>query len=171
MRDLQGIDLSTTARHDVHFTINRDAGKIDAEGFVHDGDGAGFFHFIANTKYIADMAALGFSGIEDDQLIQFAIHDVSLNFAREMKGAGVNGLDKDKLIAFRIFNVNKSFIDEMRAAGIPETDADKLIAFRIHGVTPGDGSRTKGAGILAGCRQADCHAHPRCHARVDETHE
>ena len=31
---LQGIDLATPGKHDVTFTINREAGRIDAEGFM-----------------------------------------------------------------------------------------------------------------------------------------
>src|SRR5579875_3731755 len=43
--DLHGLDMSSAGKHDVHFTITRDAGKIDAEGFVKDGEGAGLYSF------------------------------------------------------------------------------------------------------------------------------
>ena len=38
-----GVDFSKSGRQDVHFTITRDAGKIDCEGFLNNGEGAGLF--------------------------------------------------------------------------------------------------------------------------------
>ena len=35
--DFRGIDWSTSGRHDVHFTIARDAGSIECEGFLKNG--------------------------------------------------------------------------------------------------------------------------------------
>jgi hypothetical protein len=40
-----GLDISKPGRQDVHFTISRDAGKIECDGFLSNGDGAGVFHF------------------------------------------------------------------------------------------------------------------------------
>src|SRR5579875_237052 len=34
LSDFHGLDLSTPEKHDVHFTITRDAGTFEAEGFV-----------------------------------------------------------------------------------------------------------------------------------------
>src|SRR5713226_10678004 len=45
MSSFPGIDFSKPGRQDVHFTISRDAGKIDCEGFLDNGEGAGLFHF------------------------------------------------------------------------------------------------------------------------------
>ena len=65
-----------------------------------------------------------------------AVHDVSLEFARQMKSEHLSGLDADRLISFRIFRVDSAFIEELRSAGLDISDCDKLVAFRIHGVTP-----------------------------------
>src|SRR5437899_2752655 len=43
-KELTGLDLSKPGRQDVHFTIMRDAGRFECEGFVKDGEGAGIFH-------------------------------------------------------------------------------------------------------------------------------
>ena len=40
----QGVDFSQPGRQDVRFTIARDAGKIECEGYLNDGEGAGIFH-------------------------------------------------------------------------------------------------------------------------------
>ena len=144
--DFQGIDWSAAGKHDVHFTIHRDAGNLTGEGFLKDGQGAGVFQFNPNAQYRSEMASLGFSGITSEEQLAFSIHDVSLKFARDMKAAGVNGLDASKLMAFRIFHVDDTFIHQLRSAGLKAVDADKLIAFRIHGVTPEFVQSLKGFG-------------------------
>ena len=133
---LQGIDLTTPGRHDVKFTINREAGRIDGEGFMKGGEGAGVFDFAPDPNYVPAMARLGFGDIDEHKQFAMAVHDVTQEFARTMKAQNLSDLDTDKLIGFRIFDVNPQFIRDMRAAGLPAREADTLMAFRVHGVTP-----------------------------------
>ncbi len=130
----QGVDFSRAGRQDVQFTIARDAGKIDCEGFLKDGEGAGIFHFVADPNYPREMEKIGFS-VDDEKQFAMAVQDVSPEFARQMKSEDISGLDTDKLIAFRIFGVDKAFIESLRAEGLKISDAGKLVAFRIHGVS------------------------------------
>jgi len=130
-----GVDFSKSGRQDVRFTIARDAGKIDCEGFLNDGEGAGIFHFQPDPNYAAEMRKLGFD-VDDEKQYSIAVQDVSLEFARQMKNEHLSDLDTDKLVAFRIFRVDSAFIADLRAAGLKTSDSDKLVAFRIHGVTP-----------------------------------
>jgi hypothetical protein len=130
-----GVDFSKAGRQDVHFTITRDAGKIECEGFLNNGEGAGIFHFQPDANYPREMSALGVS-IDDEKQFSMAVMDVSLEFARQMKNEHLSDLDADKLIAFRIFRVDAAFVEALRAEGLKISDADKLVAFRIHGVSP-----------------------------------
>ena len=130
----QGVDFSKSGRQDVRFTIAHDAGKIECEGYLNDGEGAGVFHFQPDANYPREMQALGFS-VDKEKQFAMAVQDVSLAFAREMKGEHLSDLDADKLIAFRIFGVDKAFIEALRAEGLKISDANKLVAFRIHGVS------------------------------------
>lgn len=132
----QGLDLATSARHDVKFVVARDAGRFDCEGYLDAGSGAGPFRFTPDAQYAKSMAAIGFPGVDENQQFAMAMHDVSLEYARQMKAEKLAHLDTDKLLAFRIFDVNPQFIRDMRGAGLPANDADKLIAFRVHGVSP-----------------------------------
>src|SRR5207245_7297579 len=134
--EFSGLDLSKAGRQEVHFTIARDAGKFECEGFLHDGEGAGLFHFIADPKYAQEMKSLGFERLEEDRQWAMAIHDVSLKFARDIKARNLQGLDTDKLIAFKIHGVTPEFIAGIRSVGVNVSDSDKLIAFRIAGVSP-----------------------------------
>ena len=135
MSSFVGVDFSKPGRQDVHFTISRDAGKFDCEGFLNNGEGAGIFHFQPDSNYAGEMHKLGFD-VDDEKQYGMAVQDVSLDFARQMKNEHLSDLDTDKLIAFRIFRVNSAFIKELRDAGLKISDSDKLVAFRIHGVTP-----------------------------------
>src|SRR5262252_8550653 len=94
----QGVDFAKAGRQDVRFTIARDAGKIDCEGFLDDGEGAGVFHFTPDPNYPREMQSLGFP-VDSDKQYAMAVHDVSLAFAREMKSENLSDLDTDKLIA------------------------------------------------------------------------
>src|SRR5258708_34836720 len=130
-----GVDFSKAGRQDVHFVLARDAGKIDCEGFLNNGEGAGIFHFQPDLNYAREMEAIGFS-VDDEKQFGMAVQDVSLEFAKQMKNEHLSDLDADKLIAFRIFKVDLAFIEALRAEGLKISDSDKLVAFRIHGVTP-----------------------------------
>ena len=130
-----GVDFSKPGRQDVHFTIKRDAGTFECEGFLDNGEGAGIFHFQPNPNYAGEMQKIGFS-IDEEKQYEMAVQDVSLEFARQMKNEKLADLDADKLIAFRIFGVNSAFIGALRKEGLNIDDSDKLVAFRIHGVSP-----------------------------------
>jgi hypothetical protein len=130
-----GVDFSKPGHQDVHFTIARDAGKIDCEGFLNDGEGAGTFHFEPDPNYPSKMNSLGFP-VDEEKQFSMTMQDVSLEFARQMKNEHLDNLDTERLIAFRIFRVDSAFIHDLRAEGLNISDSEKLVAFRIHGVTP-----------------------------------
>lgn len=135
--EFKGLDLAASGKRDVQFNITRDAGRIDCEGYIKDGEGAGIFRFSPDAQFPKAMSALGFNGIDDEMQFAMAVHDVSLEFAKSIKAEKLSGLTTDMLLAFRIHGVTPQFIREIRAAGLTADDSDKLVAFRIHGVTPG----------------------------------
>src|SRR2546425_3661537 len=147
LSDFSGLDFSNSGRQEVRFTIARDAGKFECEGFLHDGEGAGLFHFTADPKYQQEMKSLGFERIDGDKQWAMAIHDVSLKFARDIKAQNLQSLDTDKLIACKLHGVTPEFIEGIRSAGVNVSDSDKLIAFRIHGVSPEFISGIRSAGL------------------------
>ena len=146
LADLRGLDWAAPGKHDVSFSIARDAGTIDCKGFVQDQRGAGLFTFHPNPQYRPEMAKLGFD-FEDKELFSAAVFDVSFEFVRTMKAAAVRGMDARKLLAFRIHGVTPQFVRDLRGAGLEAADAEKLIAFRIHGVSPEYVNELHSAGI------------------------
>jgi hypothetical protein len=145
----EGLDVATRARHDVTFTIARDAGRFDCEGYLADGQGAGLFTFTPDPAFVRAMSDLGFRGIDEDEQFAMALHDVSLDFARQMQSEDLADMDTDKLVAFRIFGVSQEFIRDLRREGLTALDADELVAFRIHGVSPALVREVRRAGIDA----------------------
>jgi hypothetical protein len=143
--EFSGLDFSRAGKQEVRFAVTRDAGKFNFEGVLRDGAGAGSFQFSADARYVQEMKTLGFGGVADNQMA-FALHDVSLGFARDMKNENLQDLDANKLLAFRIHGVTQKFIAGLKAAGLSERDSDNLVAFRIHGVTPEMVQRVRAAG-------------------------
>src|SRR2546427_3403639 len=97
-----GVDFSKRGRQDVHFTISRDAGKIDCEGFLNDGEGAGLFHFQPDPNYARAMQSIGFP-VDDEKQYSMAGLDVSLGFARPLNQQKHDDPHRAKPIAFCIF--------------------------------------------------------------------
>jgi hypothetical protein len=151
------MDVAKPGKQEVYFTISRDAGKFDCEGYIKDGEGAGLFRFTPDPKFAGEMASLGFSGVDDEKQYSMAVMDVTLAFAKEMKSEKVSGLDTDKLIAFRIFPWMKVHRRTARCrtqrhgrgqtGGVPDSRCFS-----------GDGALPKTSGIHAGRKHFSGHA-------------
>src|SRR6266550_576335 len=133
--DFSGVDFSKSGRQEVHFTIARDAGKFECEGFLQDGEGAGLFHFLADAKYAQEMKSLGFERIDGDKQWAMAIHDVSLKFARDIKAENLQGLDTDKLIAMRIHGATPEWVEQLLNKGYAPMEIDTLFSSTINRVS------------------------------------
>jgi hypothetical protein len=134
--EFEGLSWSAPGRHDVHFTIRRDAGVFDCEGVLRNSEGAGLFTFTPNPEYSRQIESLGYADFDPEKQMSFALFDVSYAFARDMKSLGIAGLDAQKLISFRIFHVDPAFVNAIKTAGLGTPSAEKLVAMRIHHVTP-----------------------------------
>lgn len=126
MSSFPGIDFSKPGRQNVRFTISRDAGKIDCEGFLKNGEGAGTFRFQPDPGYAREMQQLGIP-VDDSKQYRMAVMDVSLEFARQMQAEHLTGLDADKLVEFRIHNVDTAFIAYLREAGVKVSNSAMLV--------------------------------------------
>jgi hypothetical protein len=147
LSEFSGLEPRGAGRRDVAFRITREAGRLDCEGTLRDGEGTGIFRFTPDTRYVKAMEDVGFDGIDDSLQFAMAVHDVTTEYARAMQAEKVNDLDTDKLIAFRIFDVDAQFIRELRAEGLSANEADKLIAFRVHGVSAAMVKEVREAGL------------------------
>src|SRR6516162_11395813 len=80
----QGLDTAKSGKQEVKFTITRDAGRFDCQGYLENGEGAGVFHFTPDPNYAQQMRSLGFP-VEEDKQYSMAVLDISLDFARRIK--------------------------------------------------------------------------------------
>ena len=62
-----GLDVATADRHDVKFSIARDAGRFECEGFVRAGEGAGVFEVTAEPRLRARNGADRLHDIDDEK--------------------------------------------------------------------------------------------------------
>jgi hypothetical protein len=98
----------------VRFDIVREAGTFVCEGAFQDGRGSGTSVFQPNPDYRAQMLALGVQDIDDRWLSAMALHDVTLQFARDLRDAGVGAARASQLLSLRIQNVTPDFVNEIR---------------------------------------------------------
>src|ERR1700734_2288634 len=67
MSAFSGVDFSKSGRQNVRFTIKRDAGTIECDGFLENGEGTGLFHFQLDPNYAGEMSKAGFTIDEEKQ--------------------------------------------------------------------------------------------------------
>jgi hypothetical protein len=91
--------------------------------------------FDITPEYIREMRSLGFSDIDDDELVASKIHKVTPDYIRKMRAAGWN-LSLEELQSSRIHQATPEFAAEMRKLGYGDLAFDDLVSFRIHRVTP-----------------------------------
>ena len=96
-------------------------------------------------EYIRHMRANG-ENLTLDEYVQSRIFEVTPEFSAEMARLGYRGLDHDTMVQFRIQGVSAEFIGELKKLGYSRVPADQLVAMRIHGVTPGFIRRVEAAG-------------------------
>jgi len=146
---LPGLDLAPSARHDVHFTLEREAGRIEAEGAGASGTAAGSFRFTANSAYPAELRKLGLGAVDPETQMSFALHDVNLAFIRDMMALKPTGLEAGELVALAIHGATRDWAAGLIKLGYGNgaVNAGQLIAFRIQGVTPDYISSIEAAGF------------------------
>src|SRR5664279_4516860 len=71
------------------FEYVADAGTFACQGRFSFGAGSGTYTFQANPRFAAAMRELGYDSPSDDQLLNMAMLQVSLDFARGIREAGL----------------------------------------------------------------------------------
>jgi hypothetical protein len=120
------------------FELRAEAGTIRFDGTFRDGDGAGHFTFLPNAKFADTLRSMNvreIGDVDDEKLLQLAMHGVSTDFIRSMRAEGYD-VTLDKYVAMRIFRVTPQLIQELRTLGFDKLSYDNLIASRVHRVTP-----------------------------------
>jgi hypothetical protein len=130
LADLAEDGLARTA------TLAAEAGTLTCSGTVHDGSLEGDAEFRPDAAFAARMEQMGFSGLDSQKLMAYALVDVESQWAQSMQELGIQGLTADNLIALRIFKADPAYVHSMTALGYSLPTADQLVAMRVQGVNP-----------------------------------
>ena len=91
--------------------------------------------FRPDPEYAAEMKRLGYDIDDEEDLLELAIHDVTLDFARGIAAAGFD-ISRSRLIEFHIHDVTPEYIQAMADAGYDQLTPSRIVEFRIHGIAP-----------------------------------
>lgn len=123
-----------TASGDKHFSIVRDAGTFDCNGYFVNGQGSGMFDFSPSASFADALEARGLGRPDDRDALDLALEDVSLAFVDRLKAAGIAGLSTSSLVLLASHGVSARTLDALNAAGVRPRSADDLVQLADHGV-------------------------------------
>lgn len=124
----------TAPAADVKFSLDRAAGTLDFEGQFAGGTGAGHFTFNPSEKFVRDMEVLGYRGFRDQDLLVFAMTDLSPETLRELNGMGYTPT-RQELDDIAIFRVTPAFISDMQRLGYGKLTLRNLTNLRVASIS------------------------------------
>ncbi len=136
MDRMTGITLADLSREgeQLKATLAAEAGTLTCTGSVRGGELSGNAEFRPDASFAARMEQMGFSGLDSEKLMTYALVDVESAWVQSMQELGVRGLTADNLIALRIFKADPAYVHSITALGYDLPSADQLIALRVQGV-------------------------------------
>lgn len=138
LRDLVGLPPAAVANmaNDVQFSWTREPGTFRFSGSFDNGRGAGTYTFTPDQAFVSNMASAGYRNLSADEIVRFAVIDVTLAHVRGLAQAGYNNLPIEEIVRTRIHGVTPEFIRDLASLGYKGVGVGDLIKFRIHKVTP-----------------------------------
>ncbi|HYW68346.1 MAG TPA: M56 family metallopeptidase [bacterium] len=91
--------------------------------------------FRPDPAFATALVNMGYDVENSEQLMELAVHEVSLDLARGIADAGYD-VPLDTLVAFQIHDVTPDYVRAMADAGYDELTPDKIVAFAIHDIDP-----------------------------------
>jgi beta-lactamase regulating signal transducer with metallopeptidase domain len=134
-RGLTSTQIASPVRTTVQFEFESEAGKFVCEGEFEAGVGKGRYVLYSDAGFLREMATLGFTGIQEQQLVSMALHGVGPRFLSELRSAGITSPTFDQLMGMRAVGVTGEYIRAIQEAGY-SPNADELITMWVQEVTP-----------------------------------
>ena len=91
--------------------------------------------FRPDPAYAAAMEGMGYDMETSESLLELAVHDVTLDFARGISEAGFD-IPLGKLVEFHIHDVTPEYVRAMADAGYDQLTPSKIVEFAIHDIEP-----------------------------------
>jgi hypothetical protein len=90
----------------------------------------------ASAARIRELRALDLGELDVDDLIQFAIFDITPEYVRSLRALGVTGTnDPARVVQMRVHRISAAYIRELEAAGYRDLATEQLLQMGIHGVS------------------------------------
>lgn len=118
------------ASANVQFTLTRPAGSIAFEGRFSNGTGAGSFRFTRNEGFERELAAIGYSSFNDNEMLAMMESDFTPQVVRDMRALGYQPT-KQQVVEMAIFNVNADMVREFARLGYPNLSFQSLVNLRV----------------------------------------
>jgi hypothetical protein len=119
----------------ITFTLRREPGTFTFDGRGSLDRAAGSYVFAPNQGFAADLAKLGFRGIEAKALFVFALDDLTVAKVRQMQEMVSNALDTEELVQLINHGAGVTYIQAMTDLGFRKLPSDDYRRARDHGVS------------------------------------
>jgi hypothetical protein len=132
LAELAGVS-SSELRSDaanVKFMLTREAGSITFDGRFSNGNGAGQFDFRPSDAFVRTLGSLGFSEFRHDELLIFAVNDLTTETVRGLQSLGYHPTNHE-LVDIAIFNITPDAVREYARLGWENLPIRELVELRI----------------------------------------
>ena len=134
LESLDGLSLDETGP--VEFRVQRDAGTFFLRGSLADEKGAGTFELVLDSQFAAELERRGIGRPTEDQQIDLALADMSMQLLDDFKQLGYDKPDVALLVRCAQHGVNRPYVKGMGELGLQLSSIEQLIEARDHGVDP-----------------------------------
>lgn len=119
------------------FSLRREAGTLDFTGVFTGDRGRGSFEFTADPAFIQALAAEGYGGYGDRELLHFFLSDITAEYLRYLAAENLKPNDEE-LLQLAVFEIDQKTMSQvladLRAAGFERPGVAQIVQLRIHGV-------------------------------------
>jgi hypothetical protein len=119
----------TAPGHHVTFTIARDAGDFQCDGWIDKGRGGGTLTFSPSPAYRSEMGSLGYH-VTPEQQLGAAMLDVSFAYAKEMTSLGLGKIEFHNLMAFRALGIDPQYVRDLASVGYIHLTSRQVVELR-----------------------------------------
>ena len=130
--------LAVTSQNGDHitFTIARAPGVFTLEGRGNADRASGWFAFQPNATFRREIEALGFRGVETEDLFVFALDDLTTAKVRQLLGLVADPINTDDLVRMINHGAGVDYVQSMTDLGFRNLTVAEYVRARDHGVTP-----------------------------------
>jgi hypothetical protein len=136
LQGLTGQNLASETGAEARFRLAAEAGRLDCDGVVRRGRGAGECLFTPDEGFAEALSRRGLGRPTAQQQLVLALQGADLQVLDELDRQGYAKPDLDDFVAAAVHGVDLAYLMSMDAAGYRVGRLEKLVAMRVHGVSP-----------------------------------